>query len=222
MYEDTTATVELDVRKRSGSRSCAKTSYSGIGRCPTTSRPSRALRRWPRVRCCTKRADRLRSRCACSRVSMDGQRVVVALSRRLERTWVGSPQGCSSRRLAPRPLGFTAGEVGCIVFSPASCVAERCGARCGGRLSLLRTSRSFLLLVGRLGTASRLGRDRLALRHRLLLRRLLGGDQTDGDEVERADETIGDPEAVGAGDGVAQRNRPMMLDQDQRDGLRPD
>ena len=47
---------------------------------------------------------------------------------------------------------------------------------------------------------------------------LLGGDEPDLDEVERADEAVGDAEAAGAHDGVAQRHRPVVLDQDERRG----
>jgi hypothetical protein len=36
------------------------------------------------------------------------------------------------------------------------------------------------------------------------------------DEVERADEAVGDAVAAGAHDGVAQRHRPVVLEQDER------
>jgi hypothetical protein len=45
---------------------------------------------------------------------------------------------------------------------------------------------------------------------------LFGGDQADLDEVEGADEAVGDAEATGADDGVAQRHSPLVLDQDER------
>src|SRR6478735_3918219 len=47
---------------------------------------------------------------------------------------------------------------------------------------------------------------------------LFGGQQTDLDEVERADEAVTDAEPAGARDRVAQRDRPLMLEQDERGG----
>src|SRR3954463_7835626 len=48
------------------------------------------------------------------------------------------------------------------------------------------------------------------------LLRLLGAQQADLHEVERADERVGDAEATGSSDGVAQRHGPVVLEQDQR------
>ena len=44
---------------------------------------------------------------------------------------------------------------------------------------------------------------------------LLGGDEPDPDEVERADEVSGDREATGAGDGVTEPDRPPVLEEDE-------
>src|SRR3954469_672435 len=46
--------------------------------------------------------------------------------------------------------------------------------------------------------------------------RVLGRDQADLDQVQRADEAVADAEAAGARDGVAQRDRPAVLEQDER------
>src|SRR5207247_11121270 len=46
---------------------------------------------------------------------------------------------------------------------------------------------------------------------------LLGSHQADRHEVERTDEAVTDPEAARTHDRVAQRHRPVVLDQDQRD-----
>jgi hypothetical protein len=48
------------------------------------------------------------------------------------------------------------------------------------------------------------------------LARLLGRDESDLDEVERADESVAEPVTACAGDRVAQRHRPVVLEQDQR------
>src|SRR4051794_40231609 len=48
--------------------------------------------------------------------------------------------------------------------------------------------------------------------------RVLGRDQAEFDEVERADEAVGDPEPAGPRDRVAERDRPVVLEQDQRRG----
>src|ERR1700730_10608384 len=45
---------------------------------------------------------------------------------------------------------------------------------------------------------------------------LLGRDQSDLYEVERADEPITDPEAPGTHDRVAQRHGPVVFDEDER------
>ncbi|MFI1996388.1 hypothetical protein [Actinoplanes sp. NPDC020271] len=45
---------------------------------------------------------------------------------------------------------------------------------------------------------------------------LVGVEQTDADQVERADEPVREPEAAGPRDRVAQRHRPVVLDHDQR------
>src|SRR5207248_3412359 len=45
-----------------------------------------------------------------------------------------------------------------------------------------------------------------------------GRDQPDLHEVERADESVADPEAARARDGVAERNRPVVLEQKQSGG----
>ncbi len=48
---------------------------------------------------------------------------------------------------------------------------------------------------------------------------LLGRHQPDGHQVERADEAVADPEAARAGDRIPQRNRPVVLQQDEGGGL---
>ena len=48
------------------------------------------------------------------------------------------------------------------------------------------------------------------------LGRLLGGHETDPDQVERADEPVAHPEPAGAEYGVAQPDRPVVLEQDER------
>src|SRR5215208_7104266 len=48
------------------------------------------------------------------------------------------------------------------------------------------------------------------------LARLLDRDEPDLDEVERTDEPVADPVSARASDRVAQRHRPMMLEQQQR------
>ena len=45
---------------------------------------------------------------------------------------------------------------------------------------------------------------------------LLGRMEPDLDQVEWADEAVADPKTAGAHNRVAQRDRPMMLEQDQR------
>src|SRR4051794_38224146 len=45
-----------------------------------------------------------------------------------------------------------------------------------------------------------------------------GSEHADGDEVERTDEAVGDAMASCAGDGVAQGDRPVMLDEQQSGG----
>jgi hypothetical protein len=47
---------------------------------------------------------------------------------------------------------------------------------------------------------------------------LLGRHQPDGYQVERDDEALTDPEAARAGDRVPQRNRPVVLQQDEGGG----
>jgi hypothetical protein len=47
---------------------------------------------------------------------------------------------------------------------------------------------------------------------------LLGRHQPDGHQVERADEAVADPESARAGDRVPQRNRPVVLQQDEGGG----
>src|SRR5664279_460941 len=46
----------------------------------------------------------------------------------------------------------------------------------------------------------------------------LSGQRPDLDQVERADEPVADAETAGPGDRVAERNGPVMLQQDQRGG----
>src|SRR5436190_4272709 len=48
--------------------------------------------------------------------------------------------------------------------------------------------------------------------------RLLGGHEADCNEVERADEPVGDAEAVRASDRVPERHGPVVLDQEQGGG----
>ena len=43
---------------------------------------------------------------------------------------------------------------------------------------------------------------------------LFGREQSHGDEVQGVDESVGDGEAPGPRDGVAERDRPSMLEQD--------
>src|SRR5512132_1838460 len=66
--------------------------------------------------------------------------------------------------------------------------------------------------VRRLGESSR---PRLGGRERF---GFLGSDESDLDEVQRADEALGDAEATRAHDGVAEPDRPAMLEQDERGG----
>jgi hypothetical protein len=51
-----------------------------------------------------------------------------------------------------------------------------------------------------------------------LLLRLGVGEQADLDEVQGADQPVADTEAVGLDDGVAQRDGPVVFEQDQRGG----
>ena len=62
------------------------------------------------------------------------------------------------------------------------------------------------------------GRRALVLLHRVELLSLIGRNQADVDQVERADEAVAQAEPAGASDRVAQRYRPVMLEQDQRRG----
>src|SRR4051812_1462066 len=52
--------------------------------------------------------------------------------------------------------------------------------------------------------------------HAVQMRSLVGGDQADLHEVQRADEAVADAEPARADDRVAQRYRPVVLDQDER------
>jgi hypothetical protein len=103
----------------------------------------------------------------------------------------------AARRLAPwagRRLGRCAGRsVARPYVFPSSDTSVCCDRRsaCGGR--------AFRL-------------------HRVKLLRLLGGHQADLDEVQRADESIADPISVRARDRVPERDRPVMLDQQERGG----
>src|SRR3954454_3659952 len=49
--------------------------------------------------------------------------------------------------------------------------------------------------------------------HGVLFLGLFGAQQPDGDEVQWADEAVAHPEAAGAGDGVAQRNGPVVFEE---------
>ena len=96
--------------------------------------------------------------------------------------------------------------------------AGSCGGPSGGlfvvRLCVLRTSSPPSSTLRSSGTSS--GSPRRPTRQACCLPCLLGGRQADLDQVERADEAVGDAEPTGAGDRVAKRHRPVMLEQDQR------
>src|SRR5215218_8007153 len=74
-------------------------------------------------------------------------------------------------------------------------------ARCAGRLSVMRTCSSPPGggLEGVQG-------------------RLVGREETDLDQVERADERVAEAGATRACDGIAEADRPVVLDEDQRGG----
>src|SRR5215218_6565971 len=55
---------------------------------------------------------------------------------------------------------------------------------------------------------------RLLRLHLVMLCSLVGRHQADLDEIERADEAVADPEAAGAEDRVAERNGPLVLEED--------
>src|SRR5215469_6238692 len=101
-----------------------------------------------------------------------------------------------------------------------------CGAKrgvryaglCGARPCVIRTSRSSCIpgasvTYGLWSAAS--GLDRL---HHVQVFGLLSRHEPDLDEIKRADEPVADAEPAGPGDGVPQRYRPVMLQQDERRG----
>src|SRR6266536_5248336 len=96
------------------------------------------------------------------------------------------------------------------------------GRRCQRRRATRRDVRRATLrppnisLLQSLVVPSVSGGDRSRLQ--VVLLRLFGRKEPDLDKVERADEPVADPEAARTHDRIAQRNRPVVLDQDQRGG----
>ncbi len=95
--------------------------------------------------------------------------------------------------------------------SPAPCVPQRRRAtRRDVRRATLRDANISWLLSSWVSGLRRLATGFGGVQ----LLRLLLRHETDLDEVERADEAVAEAEAARAGDRVAERHRPVVLEQD--------
>src|SRR3954452_1695319 len=95
---------------------------------------------------------------------------------------------------------------------PRLAAQRRLATRLEVRRATLRVANMWLLLFFGGGRSGGLGGGFEAV----CLVRLLLGEQPDRHEVEWADEAVADSVPTGASDRVAQRHRPVMLEQDQR------